>query len=343
MHSLDSLLKYAEYAKRLLHQIALCIRVYNHEHRIVDGKLTIAQIADDIQRLYSQATSPVVIRVPARAVAINSLLGYSALIDMLRAHVSEREFFVNSQVRHCGVGADVEARMSPFWTDVQDMCINAEEWYGMGLGFRNISFNVLGVDNGLVHEVSGMNHNIRLWKGWSDQVKGSRHDIPFEFNDNKMPSEQSTTFPFGVNDPRPQQYGGSGSDFHTGPQPRTSEQSSSSTGARGSGAQGEQQQQQQSRPDPSGPKKPTRSNLNMKFPPTPVMFSEDSMSADEDDQLTTKTNEWSYPAKNTKCTFYTSRATDIYASHKLYKGSSWLQISLLLLIRTDTTRDYPTN
>ena len=53
--------------------------------------------------------------------------------------------------------------------------------------------------------------------------------------------------------------------------------------------------QQQSRPDPSGPKKPTRSNLNMKFPPTPVMFSEDSMSADEDDQLTTKTNEWSYP------------------------------------------------
>ena len=28
---------------------------------------------------------------------------------------------------------------------------------------------------------------------------------------------------------------------------------------------------------------------------------------------------------------------------ELYKGSSWLQISLLLLISTDTTHDYPTN
>ena len=34
------------------------------------------------------------------------------------------------------------------------------------------------------------------------------------------------------------------------------------------------------------------------------------------------------------CTFYTSRATDMYASQRLY---SWLQINLLLLMSTDTT------
>ena len=90
-------------------------------------------------------------------------------------------------------------------------------------------------------------------------------------------------FPFGVNDPR-------GSGFNTGPQP--SARPSSSTGASSSGTQGRPPQGQ---PEPRGPKKPTRSNLGLLNPPTPVMFSEDSLSADEDEQLVTNTNEWTYP------------------------------------------------
>ena len=39
-----------------------------------------------------------------------------------------------------------------------------------------------------------------------------------------------------------------------------------------------------------------------------------------------------------ECTFYTSRATDMYASQEL---NSWFQISLLLLISTDTTATVP--
>ena len=105
MHSLDSLVRYTEYAKRLMNQIALCIRVYNHDHKTVQGKLTIAQIAEDICRLYGQATSPVVIRVPARAAAINSLLGFSALFDMLRAHVAERDFFISHEMARTRCGS----------------------------------------------------------------------------------------------------------------------------------------------------------------------------------------------------------------------------------------------
>ena len=55
MHSLDSLLNYVKFAREMLHQVALCIRVYNYEHRTIDGKLTVAQVADDVHRLYSQA------------------------------------------------------------------------------------------------------------------------------------------------------------------------------------------------------------------------------------------------------------------------------------------------
>ena len=138
MHTLDSLVRYAEYAKRLMNQIALCIRVYNHDHKTTEGKLTIAQVAEDICRLYGQATSPVVIRVPARAATINSLLAFSALLDMLLAHVADREFFISNQVKWHGQGADVIARDSSFWTDVRDMRENVAEWYGMGSDFRDI-------------------------------------------------------------------------------------------------------------------------------------------------------------------------------------------------------------
>ncbi len=37
MHTLESLIKYTEYAKRLMNQIALCIGVYNHDHKTIKG------------------------------------------------------------------------------------------------------------------------------------------------------------------------------------------------------------------------------------------------------------------------------------------------------------------
>ncbi len=81
------------------------------------------------------------IRVPARATAINSLLGFSALFDMLKAHVAEREFFISNQVKWHGQGADVLARGSSFWTDVRDMSENVGEWYGMSSDFKDISYS----------------------------------------------------------------------------------------------------------------------------------------------------------------------------------------------------------
>ena len=327
MHALESLLKYTEYAKRLMNQIALCIRVYNQDHKTIEGKLTIAQIAEDICRLYGQATSPVVIRVPARAAAINSLLGFSALLDMLKAHVAEREFFISHQVKWHGQGADIVARSSSFWTDVKDMSENVEQWYGMGSDFKDISFNVLGVDNGIVFEVSRMNHNIALWKRWADRIKGSNCDFPYEFGDNAMPSEQNPVFPFGVNDPRPQHRGGDGGGFNTGPQP--SARPSSSTGASGSGTQ---ERQQQSQSEPRGPKKPTRSNLSLKNPPTPVMFSEDSLSADEDEQLVTSTNEWTYPNVDLA-------GRKMKAFKRMHLGKGDKEVVIILCINQGTSED----
>jgi len=44
----------------------------------------------DVIRLYTQSTSAVVFTVPARAVAINTILGFSALFDVLRGHVENK-------------------------------------------------------------------------------------------------------------------------------------------------------------------------------------------------------------------------------------------------------------
>lgn len=53
---------------------------------------------------------------------------------------------------------------------------NAFEWYGMNKDFEDLSFNVLGVENGTVFEVSRKNHNILLWAIWADKIRG-RHSI----------------------------------------------------------------------------------------------------------------------------------------------------------------------
>ena len=215
---------------------------------------------------------------------------------MLRAHVSYKNEFINNQVRNNGPGADVRTRESHVWKDIQDVVDNMGQWYGMGTLFKDISFNVLGVDSGLSHEVNRMIHNIPLWQAWANHIRGTSVDIAFEFGDNRMPSDQGVQCPNGVTDPRPSPAGSRGSGSSNGPQ--QSSQPPSLVGAGSSGSKPEPPPAQPApkpRPDSGKPKKAPRSNLVLESPPPPVMFTDDSMSADEDEDLVTRTNEWTYP------------------------------------------------
>ena len=90
MHTLESLVSYMDQAGETLVQIAQCIRIYNYGRPRRENKLTVRQLVLDVIRLYTQSTSAVVFTVPARAVAINTILGFSALFDVLRGHVENK-------------------------------------------------------------------------------------------------------------------------------------------------------------------------------------------------------------------------------------------------------------
>ena len=117
MHLVDTFEEMTMFLGIMLWQIVLRIRIYNFGSRTnVSGRLTISQLADDVARHFEDSTAAVVFTVPARAVAINNFLGVSALLDMIRSHVMENAF-IRSQVQWHGTGADVKARLSPFWED----------------------------------------------------------------------------------------------------------------------------------------------------------------------------------------------------------------------------------
>ncbi len=234
--------------------------------------------------------------VPARASAMLLLLGLSAVFDTLRAHRMYRNEFIACQVKSHGHGADIRAINSTVWDDINDIENNMTQWFGMGHSFRDISFNVLGVDQGIVHEVNRMVHNIQLWYNWATNIRGTQFDFPFEFGDDRMPSDKGVPCPYRVDDPRPYPAGDPSRGSSHGPQ--QSSQSSSSAGAGGSGGKPEPtppKPEPKARPSTAEPKKKARSNLILENPPPAVMFSNDSMSADEDEDLTTKNNTWTYP------------------------------------------------
>ena len=114
-------------------------------------------------------------------------------------------------------------------------------------------------------------------------------------------------FPYGVHDPR--DIGSSDeSDGGFGRGPRRKDERYSA-GASSSGPRHAQPPpkagpppppQPKTRPkpqpkEPPRPKKPAHSNLSLTNTPPPVMFSESSLSADEDEGLIVETNEWIYP------------------------------------------------
>ena len=302
MHSLESLTGYMELAQELLVQIAQCIRAYNYCKSHTDQKISVPQLVADVVRLYSQSSSPVIFTVPARAVAINTILGFSALFDMLRGHFENKGRFMESQRVWFGQDAVDRAIRSSFWEDYMQLSRDAKGWYGMGENFYNISFNVLGVESGVPGEVTKKNERLQKWDAFERQMRNSVYEVVYEFDDGIEPRHE-VRFPYGVQDPR-RSVDSSDSDrgFDRGPRRGRGEHSSSSSRphharpepkARPSGPPPKARPPPPS--DPPRSKKPVHSNLKLPNPPPPVMFSESSLSADEDEGVATETNEWSYP------------------------------------------------
>ena len=302
VHSLESLTGYMELAQELLVQIAQCIRAYNFCKSHTDQKISVPQLVADVVRLYSQSSSPVIFTVPARAVAINTILGFSALFDMLRGHFENKGRFMESQRVWFGQDAVDRAIRSSFWEDYMQLSRDAKGWYGMGENFYNISFNVLGVESGVPGEVTKKNERLQKWDAFEKQMRKSVYEVVYEFDDGIEPRHE-VRFPYGVQDPR-RSVDSSDSDrgFDRGPRRGRGEHSSSSSRphharpepkARPSGPPPKARPPPPS--DPPRSKKPLHSNLKLPNPPPPVMFSESSLSADEDEGVATETNEWSYP------------------------------------------------
>ena len=241
--------------------------------------------------------------VPARAVAINAILGFSALFDMLRGHFENKGRFMESQRVWFGQDAVDRAIRSSFWEDYRQLSRDAKGWYGMGENFYNLSFNVLGVESGVPGEVTKKNERLQKWDAFEKQMRNSVYEVVYEFDDGSEPRHE-VRFPYGVQDPR-RSVDSSDSDrgFDRGPRRGRGEHSSSSS--RPQHARPEPKARPTGPPpkarpspppcDPPRSKKPVHSNLKLPNPPPPVMFSESSLSADEDEGVATETNEWSYP------------------------------------------------
>ena len=303
MHSLESLTGYMELAQQLLVQIAQCIRAYNYYKNQLDQKISVPQLVADVVRLYSQSSSPVIFTVPARAVGINTILGFSALFDMLRGHYENKGRFMESQRVWFGPDAVDRAIRSSFWEDYRQLSRDAKEWYGMGENFYNLSFNVLGVESGVPGEVTKKNERLQKWDAFEKQMRNSVYEVVYEFDDGVEPIHE-VQFPHGVQDPR-RSVDSSDSDRGFDREPRRGRGGHSSSASRPQHARPEPKARPTGPPpkarpspppsDPPRSKKPVHSNLKLPNPPPPIMFSESSLSADEDEGLATETNEWSYP------------------------------------------------
>ena len=201
-----------------------------------------------------------------------------------------------------GQDAVDRAIRSSFWEDYMQLSRDAKGWYGMGENFYNISFNVLGVESGVPGEVTKKNERLQKWDAFERQMRKSVYEVVYEFDDGIEPRHE-VRFPYGVQDPR-RSVDSSDSDrgFDRGPRRGRGEHPSSSSRphharpepkARPSGPPPKARPPPPS--DPPRSKKPVHSNLKLPNPPPPVMFSESSLSADEDEGVATETNEWSYP------------------------------------------------
>ena len=233
---------------------------------------------------------------------MNVIIGLAALMDMMRKHVKHKAQFLEAQLMTYGVAHKEKCSRSPFWQHYEEVIKNSFDWFGIGDSFEGLSFNVLSVDNELSWAVNHKDSVIGSWSEWATNVKKfdtlnpgtATKDIPYEFGDGKPPNDEQTPATCGVKDPRVIVIGSE-------PGPESSAQQETFTGVGGGPKvhrsdagfprKAPQQPQQQKQ---SSQKKP-HSNLRTSTPPSRAMFSYDSMSADEDENITLSTNEWKFP------------------------------------------------
>ena len=269
----------------MLRQLAFCIRVYNYEYRNTSYRMSIVTVIDDIINLYNGSTAAVAYTMPARAVAINCLTGIVALLDVIRCYFGNaaKDALVRSHKGLNGEGSQNQVYQSPFWDEFRRHDHEAHEWFGMSDLCHDMSFNVLGVERDEPAEIRRKNHNLQLWKIWMNNIIGERWDVTFEFGDGRNPPEDEVELPFGMKDPRP-------SSSSSGLRPPWHPRKGPKPSAPGTSAP---QPKPQPKPMPKAP--PRKSHMRTVNPPPPVMFSEGSMSADEDENLVRSNNEWTYP------------------------------------------------
>ena len=301
-HAIASLEHMAHHADQLLRELSLNIRIYNKEHQTVNGKLSISGVVDDVVRHYKRSTAAAAFVVPPRAAAMNVVIGLAALLDMMRKRVKHKEKFLEAQLMTYGMEHKQRCIRSPFWNHFDELIRNSFDWFGIGDTFESFSFDVLSVDNEISWAVNKKDSVIGSWSEWATDVKkfntlhpgSATKDIPFEFDDGKPPDDSKTPATCGVKDPRVIVIGSDSG-------PGSSEQRGTST------AKGEPPKVHKSdagfprrAPPPQQPPKQSsqkraHSNLRTTTPPSPAMFSHDSMSADEDENIMLSTNEWKFP------------------------------------------------
>ena len=285
---LDSLEELTMVLGIMLRQLAFCVRVYNYEYRHTTYRMSVITVVNDIINLYDGSTAAVAYTMPARAVAINCLTGISAILDVVRVYFGNaaKDVLLRNQRALHGAGAEARVIASSFWKEFEQHDTEAREWFGFGKSFENISFNVLGVERDEPAEIRRKDHNLNLWTRWRNDNSGRQYDVTFEFNDGRIPPENEVELPFGMRDPRPSGSGpGLQPPWHQrkGPRPSTSSAPKAPP----------PEPKPQAKPMPKAP--PKRSNMRASNPLPPVMFSEDSLSADEDEQVTRSNAEWTYP------------------------------------------------
>ena len=301
-HAIASLEHMAHHADQLLRELSLNIRIYNKEHQTVNGKLSISGVVDDVVRHYKRSTAAAAFVVPPRAAAMNVIIGLAALMDMMRKHVKHKTQFLEAQLMTYGMEHKQKCIQSPFWQHFDDLIKNSFDWFGIGDSFEGLSFDVLSVDNEISWAVNQKDSVIGSWSEWATNVKKfdtlnpgtATKDIPYEFDDGKPPDDGNTPATCGVKDPGVIVIGSE-------PGPGSTAQQGAPTGAgeppkvHKSDAGFPRKAPQPPQPPKQSSRKRAHSNLRTTTPPTPAMFSHDSMSADEDENIILSTNEWRFP------------------------------------------------
>lgn len=107
------------------------------------------------------------------------------MLDVIRCYFTEKDAFLRAQATLHGTGADSRAAASKFWREFQQHEQDAYDWFGMNDRFKNISFNVLGVERNEPAEIRRKNQNLQCWENWANLARGGYYDIVYHFEDGR--------------------------------------------------------------------------------------------------------------------------------------------------------------